>query len=58
MLVTHYGKFNILNDEIIERIFTSKEKTKNYLKVEQRLQFFMVLGENYKSKNFESKKIS
>lgn len=26
MLVTHYGKFNILNDEIIERIFTSKGK--------------------------------
>ena len=32
MLVTHYGKFNILNDEIIERIFTSKVKDDELLK--------------------------
>ena len=32
MLVTHYGKFNILNDEIIERIFTSKGKDEELLK--------------------------
>ena len=32
MLVTHYGKFNILNDEIIERIFTSKGKDDEFLK--------------------------
>ena len=32
MLVTHYGKFNILNDEIIERIFTSKGKDDELLK--------------------------
>ena len=32
MLITHYGKFNILNDEIIERIFTSKGKEEELLK--------------------------
>ena len=32
MLITHYGKFNILNDEIIERIFTSKGKDEELLK--------------------------
>ena len=32
MLVSHYGKFNILNDEIIERIFTSKGKEEELLK--------------------------
>lgn len=32
MLVSHYGKFNILNDEIIERIFTSKGKDEELLK--------------------------
>ena len=32
MLVSHYGKFNILNDEIIERIFTSKGKDEEFLK--------------------------
>ena len=26
MLVSHYGKYNVLNDEIIERIFMSKKK--------------------------------
>ena len=32
MLVNHYGKFNILNDEIIERILTSKGKDEELLK--------------------------
>ena len=32
MLVTHYRKFNILNDEIIERILMSKYKDKELLK--------------------------
>ncbi len=32
MLVTHYQKFNILNDEIIERILMSKYKDKELLK--------------------------
>ena len=32
MLITHYGKFNILNDEIIERIFTSTGKDEELLK--------------------------
>jgi len=31
MLITHYGKFNILNDEIIERIFTSQGKEEELL---------------------------
>ena len=32
MLITHYVKFNILNDEIIERIITSKGKDEELLK--------------------------
>ena len=32
MLITHFGKFNILNDEIIERIFTSNGKDEELLK--------------------------
>jgi len=31
MLITHYGKFNILNDEIIERILTSQGKEEELL---------------------------
>ena len=58
MLITHYGKFNILNDEIIERIFTSKGKEEELLKSGTEIIILHgVRGKTIKAKTLNQRKL-
>ena len=58
MLVTHYGKYNILNDEIIERILISSNKHEELLKGGTQLTILHgVGGKIIKAKTLNQKKL-
>ena len=58
MLITHYGKFNVLNDEIIERILMSKNNDEEILKGGTEITILHgVGGKTIKAKTLNQKKI-
>ena len=58
MLITHYGKFNVLNDEIIERILMSENNDEEILKGGTEITILHgVGGKTIKAKTLNQKKI-
>ena len=46
MLVSHYGKFNVLNEEIIDRIILADSKEKAFLNGGTEVNILHGVGEN------------